>query len=190
MKKLGQAALEFLSTYGFAFLIILVMIGALSYFGVLSPGNLLPDRCTISPQFSCEEAVVFFNGGNGTLALNLQSNLGTSITMGAINLTSEFVGHAADEGCQEITSTTAPFPVVTSQFDVDSNPSSLDNIRASDIIEIKCDMAANSGSASGLPAPGEKVRVAFTAQYKEAGDSFAKTLQGEIYTTVQPGSLN
>ena len=28
---------EFLTTYGWAFLIILIMIGALAYFGILSP---------------------------------------------------------------------------------------------------------------------------------------------------------
>jgi len=37
MNKKGQAALEFLTTYGWAFLVILIMIGALSYFGVLNP---------------------------------------------------------------------------------------------------------------------------------------------------------
>lgn len=35
----GQAALEFLTTYGWAFLVILVMIGALTYFGVLAPAK-------------------------------------------------------------------------------------------------------------------------------------------------------
>ena len=43
--KKSQAALEFLTTYGWAFLIILIMIGALSYFGILSPSKLLPNRC-------------------------------------------------------------------------------------------------------------------------------------------------
>ena len=48
--KRGQAALEFLSTYGFAFLIILVMIGALAYFGVLDPTRFLPNRCQVSAE--------------------------------------------------------------------------------------------------------------------------------------------
>ena len=37
-KKGESAALEFLTTYGWAFLVILVMIGALAYFGILNPG--------------------------------------------------------------------------------------------------------------------------------------------------------
>ncbi len=37
--KKSQAALEFLITYGWAFLVILLMIGTLSYFGILSPSQ-------------------------------------------------------------------------------------------------------------------------------------------------------
>ena len=45
MKK-AQAALEFLMTYGWAILVVLAAIGALAYFGVLSPSNFLPSKCT------------------------------------------------------------------------------------------------------------------------------------------------
>ena len=38
MRK-AQAALEFLTTYGWAFIVILIMIGALAYFGVLNPSR-------------------------------------------------------------------------------------------------------------------------------------------------------
>ena len=44
----GQAALEFLTTYGWAFLVILVMIGGLSYFGVFDFKSKMPDSCTFS----------------------------------------------------------------------------------------------------------------------------------------------
>lgn len=47
MRK-GQAAMEFLMTYGWAILVVLVAIGALAYFGVLSPSQFLPEKCTIS----------------------------------------------------------------------------------------------------------------------------------------------
>ncbi|HLD42836.1 MAG TPA: hypothetical protein VJB08_02490 [Candidatus Nanoarchaeia archaeon] len=47
MKK-GQAAMEFLMTYGWAILVVLVAIGALAYFGVLSPDRFLPEKCVIS----------------------------------------------------------------------------------------------------------------------------------------------
>ncbi len=47
MKK-AQAAMEFLMTYGWAILVVLVAIGALAYFGVLSPDRFLPEKCVLS----------------------------------------------------------------------------------------------------------------------------------------------
>jgi len=58
MNKKGQAALEFLTTYGWAFLVILIMIGALSYFGVLNPTKYVPDSCRFSAPFTCDNAVI------------------------------------------------------------------------------------------------------------------------------------
>ncbi len=48
MSKKGQAAMEFLMTYGWAILVVLIAIGALAYFGVLSPEKFLPEKCVIS----------------------------------------------------------------------------------------------------------------------------------------------
>jgi hypothetical protein len=58
MKRKAQAALEFLTTYGWAFLVILIMIGALAYFGVLNPSNLVPDKCIASGGFTCQESQI------------------------------------------------------------------------------------------------------------------------------------
>ncbi len=54
MNKRAQAALEFLMTYGWAILVVLAAIGALAYFGVLSPTNFVPERCvTSNAALSC-----------------------------------------------------------------------------------------------------------------------------------------
>jgi len=55
MFKRAQAAMEFLMTYGWAILVVLAAIGALAYFGVLSPGNLLPHKCEFSAGLDCTE---------------------------------------------------------------------------------------------------------------------------------------
>ncbi|MDP3764962.1 MAG: hypothetical protein Q8R04_00465 [Nanoarchaeota archaeon] len=49
----SQAALEFLMTYGWAILVVLVAIGALAYFGVLSPDKFLPAKCTLPAGIAC-----------------------------------------------------------------------------------------------------------------------------------------
>jgi hypothetical protein len=48
MTRKGQAAMEFLMTYGWAILVVLAAIAALAYFGVLSPGKLVPERTTFT----------------------------------------------------------------------------------------------------------------------------------------------
>jgi len=49
----AQAAMEFLMTYGWAILVVLAAIGALAYFGVLSPEKLLPEKCVLQPGIAC-----------------------------------------------------------------------------------------------------------------------------------------
>ncbi len=78
MDKKGQAALEFLMTYGWAILVVLVAIGALAYFGVLSPDKFLPSRCTLQSGLSCVDhkitpgvvTVVVKNGFGSDLTIN------------------------------------------------------------------------------------------------------------------------
>ena len=53
MKKRGQAAMEFLMTYGWAILVVLAAIAALAYFGVLSPEKFLGDKCVPEPGLAC-----------------------------------------------------------------------------------------------------------------------------------------
>lgn len=54
----GQAALEFLVTYGWAIMIILIAIGALTYIGFTNPSNLLPDKCTFGNGIICQDSQI------------------------------------------------------------------------------------------------------------------------------------
>jgi len=51
----SQAAMEFLMTYGWAILVVLVAIGALAYFGVLSPDKFLPAKCQLPAGIACTD---------------------------------------------------------------------------------------------------------------------------------------
>jgi hypothetical protein len=53
MNRKSQAAMEFLMTYGWAILVVLVAVGALAYFGVLSPDKFLPAKCTLQAGIGC-----------------------------------------------------------------------------------------------------------------------------------------
>ncbi len=54
----GQAALEFLSTYGAAFLIMLIALGALSYTGLFNVASLRSDECTMAPGIECSDFTI------------------------------------------------------------------------------------------------------------------------------------
>lgn len=90
----GQAALEFLTTYGWAFLVILVMIGALAYFGILSPDKFLPERCTFSTETPCRDMQVSVSDG---VKFYVTNNIGEKIT--AINFTVTSVDTGTSASC-------------------------------------------------------------------------------------------
>ena len=54
----GQAAIEFLITYGWAILAAMIVIGALAYFGITNPATTLPDKCVFSNGFECQEYII------------------------------------------------------------------------------------------------------------------------------------
>ena len=74
--KKGQAAMEFLMTYGWAILVVLVAIGALAYFGVLNPSKFLPSSCTLGPGMGCDDFKVTATDAQ----LVLRNGIGDSLT--------------------------------------------------------------------------------------------------------------
>lgn len=81
MRK-AQAAMEFLMTYGWAILVVLVAIGALAYFGVLSPDRFLPESCTITPGLACTGYKISATAATG-MTLKINDGLGNAITVSA-----------------------------------------------------------------------------------------------------------
>lgn len=82
MTKKGQAAMEFIMTYGWAILVVLVAIAALAYFGVLSPGKYLPEKCVPAAGIGCTS----FKATTTGVDLILQNALGKDIVVTAINI--------------------------------------------------------------------------------------------------------
>ncbi|MBN2052754.1 hypothetical protein JW756_04590 [Candidatus Woesearchaeota archaeon] len=82
MKK-GQAAMEFLMTYGWAILVVLAAIGALAYFGVLSPDRFMPSKCMVTGGFSCVEYKITTT----QVRFYLQNNLGNDANITSLTIT-------------------------------------------------------------------------------------------------------
>src|SRR3989338_7582718 len=76
----SQAALEFIMTYGWAILVVLVAIGALAYFGVLSPDRFLPFKCTLQSGIACLD----HKATATSLVIYVKNSLGYDLTVDAV----------------------------------------------------------------------------------------------------------
>ncbi len=94
----AQAAMEFLMTYGWAIMIVLVVIGALAYFGVLSPANLLPEKCTFPAGVACNDFALEKDPSTmqDTVKLVLQNGMGRDVLLRGATARGEALG---DTGC-------------------------------------------------------------------------------------------
>ena len=81
----SQAALEFLTTYVWAFVVIGITIGALYYFGVFDFAKYLPEKCNFPSQFKC----IDFSLIPGQVKIKLTNNLGEDITVSSLQITND-----------------------------------------------------------------------------------------------------
>ncbi len=68
----GQAAMEYLMTYGWALLVIVLVLGALIYLGVLNPGSRLQDTCNLPIGFKCDVSGLAGTAGKLNLTITNQ----------------------------------------------------------------------------------------------------------------------
>ena len=85
--RAGQAALEFLTTYVWAFFAISITIGALYYFGIFDFSKYLPQKCIFPSQFKCLD----FGLGPAEVKVKLANNLGEDIKVTALQVTNDAV---------------------------------------------------------------------------------------------------
>lgn len=155
----AQAAIEFLTTYAWAILAILILIGALMYFDILSPSKFLPDRCNLGAEISCKEYVIKEDG----LRLKLFNNVGSTIIVDEVNILNDGT------------------PITCS-------PTTGQTWYSGEAIELAVQCAGFVDI--GLVA-NEKRKLGFEIIYHtpKGGTQYKKYVQGEIFATVQEGSL-
>lgn len=90
MNKRGQAAMEFLMTYGWAILAAIIAIGVLAYFGVFSPGKYVTGSAVSNPPFYINAWNVQQDYDSGTagdqagVTLELRNNGGEDYTIQSV----------------------------------------------------------------------------------------------------------
>ena len=96
MMKKGQAAMEFLMTYGWAILAAVIVIGVLAYFGVFSPSTYVPNQCILSAPFGCNAGVADTAG----VTIELRNGGGETYNMTEVDISgcnSTYVGSVASD---------------------------------------------------------------------------------------------
>ena len=87
MKRKGQAAVEFLMTYGWAILAAIIAIGVLAYFGVFSPGKYVTDSAIVTAPFYVNAQniqAVAEPGTDSGIVMELRNNGGEDLTVTSI----------------------------------------------------------------------------------------------------------
>jgi hypothetical protein len=71
MRK-GQAAVEYLTTYGWALLVLVILVAVLFSSGLLSPNIALSEGCQFGPNVPCSFALIDQGGTTGTTQISLR----------------------------------------------------------------------------------------------------------------------
>ncbi|MFA5106066.1 MAG: hypothetical protein WC506_03840 [Candidatus Micrarchaeia archaeon] len=76
----GQAAMEYLVTYGWTLLVLVVIIAILIATGIFSPANFQPEECNFQPDFPCMNYIAYNNAaGQTSLLFNASNGFGFPI---------------------------------------------------------------------------------------------------------------
>lgn len=77
----AQAAIEFLMTYGWVLIVLVVVIGAIAYFGLFDVSRFTSDKCEISNNFECVDYMIAENA----IILQIKNNAGTDLYISRFN---------------------------------------------------------------------------------------------------------
>ncbi len=87
MRK-GQAAIEYLTTYGWALLALVIVFAALFASGALTPNYLVSEECTFGTYFQCQ-SVLFDQGSSSNLNIQFFNGFPYKIKIDNLTITSQ-----------------------------------------------------------------------------------------------------
>ena len=173
LKRRGQASLEYLTTYGWAFILIIIMVGAMAFFGILNPKKLLPDRCAFSSDISCKDFVVSTEPDQ--VMLKLQNNVGEAIVIDSFALDSE----TGTLGCSDAKDSNGVFDIVT--YSSGSSGYVWDRGATWDITFSGCDL----GAVGFFEGNKEKILIKLNYFMADSTSAYLHLSEGEVVSTIQ-----
>lgn len=159
MRKVGQAGLDFLMTYGWALVIIVLVIGVLFALGIFNVGSFAGNR--VAGFTSIGVAAYAFDAGTANLTVKLVNRAGTQVSIEGIACafeTDSFVGCALS---------------VKNTSGTDTLPYSLSSGSATDVLYI-------STNATGKYKTNDYYSVQLQINYTDLKTNFKYTDSGTI----------
>jgi hypothetical protein len=173
--KRGQAAIEFLTTYGWAVLVIAIVLVALGWLGIFRTASTVPDRCAFQQGLECSAAKVSLVQNSMRLGPLVLTNKGTQ----AINIVGIACTNNPDRGASLTTTFGSPIRLDAGQ--------KLDVVGSSLVL---CNDYFSGTPASGRYQVGDtfngRLEVYYATDY-DAGAAKARILYGDLTAKVQPG---
>lgn len=186
--KKAQAAMEFLMTYGWAILVVLIVIGALAYFGIFNVEWLIPERCTFEAGLKCQD-VVMYTGADGSasnITFQILNSLGEDMKVTGFTLTTQ----AGGTTCNALQTVGTLAPAVNW---VALSPTATITVNSGELTIFHFNSSSPPGNGyqcthSGVDIgtkPGKKMKFDMALTYLDTTSGFAHTVNGEALIKVQ-----
>jgi putative component of membrane protein insertase Oxa1/YidC/SpoIIIJ protein YidD len=166
-KRKGQSAMEYLMTYGWAILVIIIVIAVLFYIGVLNPRNVTPSSCTFPPGLTCSSYKL--HASTAELDLRIGQATGHPIKITGIKCTQESGTPSAN-----ITSVDINIPIGEQRWVVGGDSGNT----------MVCFDASGTAAYSN-PQLGEFYKGKIWVFYNEADTGITRTVVGDIATKFE-----
>ena len=89
----GQSAVEYVTTYGWALLFLVLVIGALLASGIADPSYIISEGCNLGPTMQCNFQVYsagdISTGGTTVIAFNVSNGFGYNVSIKSFRVSLE-----------------------------------------------------------------------------------------------------
>lgn len=170
--KKAQAAMEFLMTYGWAILVVLIVIGALAYFGLFNVDWLVPERCTLEAGIKCEDYVMNLDGARDyDVSIQFLNTLGQDISLTNITLVTQGQSNCSMNNPSDGNLLSPANTFAMNQGELATFNSNDANCEFS---TLEADTKAN-----------KKMKFDIIVKYKDTSSGFDHTVNGELLVKAQ-----
>jgi len=140
--------------------VLLIGIGALGYFGTLNPTKFLPDRCTVSSEFMCEEySFTKINSDSLNFDITLKNTL-----LNTINFNEDTILRIEQDS-----------KIIEQSCEI----SKITNIKSNEKFTVSCKL----NNLEYVPEIGGSYKISFSLPYSSE-NGISNTVTGEVFAKV------